>query len=69
MQNVICQTIIECKVNKMKRTLCKTEHAHICISFSFSNRQMQTYTTMLMLVISESRLVHNESHPPQQCQF
>ena len=62
----MCQIVIECKVYKMIKTLCKIEQACINVYyFSFSNRQMQTYTTMLMLVMSESRLEHNESYPRQ----
>ena len=47
---------------------CKTR-TNVYYSFSFSNRQMQTYATILMPIMSESRVAHNESYPQQQCQF
>ena len=42
------------------------EHAHMCIFFSFSNRQMQTYypdVSYTYNTMSELRLAHNESYP------
>jgi len=73
--NVICQIVIECKVHNMIRTLCITcrtehaQHAEMYINFSFSNRKMKSYTTLLLSVMSESRLAHNESYPQQWRQF